>query len=104
MAEVREGSGVAGFLNEFVHTHSSMGHEGLFFDASLRDDFTAAGFEVGLCEVRSYPWVFPDAEAMARYCVLMFGIDRATPDEVRQGIEKHLGYREARGICRNCAS
>ena len=92
IADVRLGSTVDSFLNVFVHEHNSMGHEGWFIDEDFKQALTSAGFAVEQNEVIEYSWNFQNAEAMVQYCILMFGLDQATPDNVLSGIEQHLGY------------
>ena len=92
IADCRLGSGVDSFLNVFVHEHNSMGHEGWFIDDDFRQTLTRAGFAIEQNDVIEYTWNFPNAEAMVQFCILMFGIDKTTPENVLSGIEKHLGY------------
>jgi hypothetical protein len=37
---------------------------------------------------------------MGRFCHLLFGIDKANPDQVVEGIQKHLGYAVENNECR----
>jgi SAM-dependent methyltransferase len=99
VADVREGSGVADFLNIFVDRYSTLGHQGIFLSPQHREALTSTGFEVIECSVKSYPWVFEDTQAMVQFCQLLFGIDRATEAEILEGIETYLGYTT---ICDKC--
>lgn len=92
IADVRHGSNVDGFLNVFVHEHNSLGHEGWFIDLDFKQTLKSAGFGVEENEVIQYTWSFPNTEAMVQFCILMFGIDKATPEIVLNGIQQHLGY------------
>lgn len=91
IADVRSGSGPDGFLNGFVHAHSSMGHEGHFLDAGIADALEHAGLSVELLGPRGYSWQFPDTSAMAHYCQLLVGIDNADRERIQEGIQRHLG-------------
>ena len=99
LADVAKGSAVDGFLNDFVHEHNSMGHEGDFLDDTTRLELEDAGFEVTVVETRQYTWHFSSARAMAEYCRMLFGVDKCSANAVRQGIDKHLGYRETSTAC-----
>jgi SAM-dependent methyltransferase len=92
LGDVREGSGVADFLNIFVHHYSLFGHQGIFLTPKTAEDLTAIGFQVDQAIVKAFPWTFPDVKAMVQFCQLLFGIDRATEAEILEHIEKYLGY------------
>lgn len=99
VADVGAGTPVAGFLNEFVDCWNSMGHRGRFFDHQAPDELEAAGFQVVAHYPRRYFWRFGNACEMVRYVALLFGLDRAGPDDVLGGIGDYLGYREADDEC-----
>jgi SAM-dependent methyltransferase len=99
LVDVRQGSGVDGFLNGFVHKHNSMGHQGNFLGLHTIDELLSAGFEVRQASPKSYDWYFDSPESMVRCCKLLFGIDRADDAKILVGIEQHLGYREEAGQC-----
>lgn len=99
LADVRKASGVAGFLNEFVHEHSSLGHQGVFLDESTHDDLESVGFNVIYSAPIRYHWEFTDSAAMTRCCKLMFGIDRASDTVILQSIDRYLGYRQGEDYC-----
>ena len=92
VADVQEGTGTAGFLNEFVHANTPGGHEGIFFrPGDWERELAAVGFvdvEEQLVEV---PWRFPDDDTMDDFCRTLFAVEAATPSEVGQAIEKYLG-------------
>lgn len=92
LADVLADSPVDGFLNGFVHEHSSMGHEGDFLTPKTAEEMSDCGLQVVQAALESYQWVFPDEAAMVTYCTWMFGIDQATPEQVLAGIAEHLGY------------
>ena len=92
IGEVAQGSGVAGFLNEFVDRHSSLGHRGLFFEEAERTLLEQAGFQIVSDRTISYPWQFPSQLAMVQFCRDLFGIDRASDAELLEGIQHYLGH------------
>lgn len=92
IADVRLGSDVDRFLNVFVDQYNSLGHEGWFIDRGFKQALTSARFAIEKNQVIPYSWNFHDVEEMVRFCILLFGLDDATPDTVHAGIEHYLGY------------
>ncbi len=99
VADVAAGSAVSEFLDVFVDGHSRMGHAGMYLDAGYEKRLEDAGLRVEQAERIPFVWTFEDAEPMARFAQLLFGIDRASPEQVREGIERHLGWERVRGGC-----
>jgi len=99
LADVRQGSGPAGFLNGFVHAHSSMGHEGVFLEPDIGDLLRGTGFVLGEVTPIEFRWRFHDENAMHEFCRLLFGIDRASPQEIGEAIARHLGVSPEKGGC-----
>jgi SAM-dependent methyltransferase len=100
VADVGAGSPCARFLDGFVDAHSTLGHRGRFLDGAARRELAAAGFRVVADEVERYHWTFASEAAMARFCRLLFGIDRAGDEEIAGGIRSQLGCDSAGGRCR----
>ena len=98
-ADVESGSVIDGFLDTFVNQHNSMGHEGKFIDSHFREALRGASFNIELDELVEYPWKFTSVEQMVDYCILMFGLDAATPEEVRNGIAAYQGYKNDEQKC-----
>ncbi len=94
IADVVAGSGVADFLNGFVHEYSSMGHQGYFLSKKTRIDLEDSGFQVTYESPVQYFWKFTGMEDMIRCCKLMFGIDQANNEQILEGISKYLGYQK----------
>jgi SAM-dependent methyltransferase len=92
IADVTVGSRVAAFLNAFVDRHSSMGHHGEFIDAQVRRELIDAGFRITTDDIRRYHWTFASEPALARFCKLMFGLDRADEQQTLDGIREYVGY------------
>ncbi|MFT4768763.1 MAG: ubiquinone/menaquinone biosynthesis C-methylase UbiE [Glaciecola sp.] len=91
--EVAKDSIVDPFLNQFVHATNSMGHAGEFVDDSFRSELAVAEFLMQRDELFEYTWDFRDEQSMVEFVQLLFGLDKATPDQVLRGISRHLGYR-----------
>lgn len=97
LADVERGSDVDRFLNGFVDANNSMGHSGVFLSGRTADKIAACGFDIRSDAVRSFPWTFPDKDAMGLFCKLLFGMDKATPQSVVSGIEEILGVHAGPG-------
>lgn len=96
-ADVSEGSGPAAFLNVFVHAHSSSGYAGIFFNEHVQRELEVTGFSVRQAALLGCPWRFPTLEDMARFCKLLFGIDRASEAEVLAALKRYVGVHQSAG-------
>jgi SAM-dependent methyltransferase len=96
-ADVRRGSPVDKWLNEFVHENNSEGHQGTFFaDGELAEKMTAAGFKQVREELQHYTWNFTSMDEMAIFVRMLFGLDRPTgPEQIVRGVRDILGYTES---------
>jgi SAM-dependent methyltransferase len=100
LADVTKGSAVDRFLNGFVDQYCSLGHRGVFLDFDTLEELDASGFCVLSEKHAQYFWYFRDRYEMARYCQLLFGLDRADADTVLEGIGSILGFEETASACR----
>lgn len=91
IAEVAAGTAVAGFMNGFVNRHNSLGHRGTFLDEGFANVLAKAGFRVVHDAEARYHWRFASRPALADCLRLMFGIDRASPEEIADTVERELG-------------
>jgi SAM-dependent methyltransferase len=91
VADVMRGTPPDRFLNGFVHEHGRTGHRGVFLDESFGDLLRETGFVDVTLARTPLRWRFADPAAMAAYVGLLFGVDRASPSEIRQAIEQTLG-------------
>ena len=94
VGEVLLGSAVDAFLNLFVDQHNSQGHQGEFFGEHFQASLRASGFSNIKYAVRHYYWRFDDVDAMVFYCRNMFGIDKASDQQIQQGLLDYLNYQE----------
>jgi SAM-dependent methyltransferase len=97
VADVRVGSGAAGFLNEFVHENSEAGHEGIFLHEETKKELESCGYTVSFAQPIAYSWQFASVDDMVEYCRLMFGINRANPQKIEDAIRHYLGLWEKDG-------
>ena len=91
ISEVDKGSAVAHFLNDFVNAHSATGHDGKFVDNHFMGLLDEAKFDIQVNQSAHYHWEFDSADKMAQCFQLMFGIDRASEQEIIQAVEEVLG-------------
>ena len=86
IADVRRHSPVASFLEEFVHAHSSTGHRGAYLDEQVGRELSQLDFTVTHAAPVSYHWRFDSRDDLITFFRLLFGIDRAAPAEVQEGL------------------
>jgi SAM-dependent methyltransferase len=91
VADVMLGSAPDRFLNGFVHEHSQTGHRGAFLDESFAEALRAAGLGEVTLAMTPLRWRFSDPASMIAFVSLLFGVDRASPAEVREAIAQMLG-------------
>lgn len=99
IADVEKGSEIDGFLNTFVNEYNSLGHKGWFIENGFRKELESADFEVTFDKNLKYSWKFEGLDQMIDFCTLMFGLDRASPKQVLEGITKYQGYSINNGSC-----
>ena len=88
VSDVMKGSQQDHWLNAVVHSHNSIGHNGLFFDKSDAELFRHVGFEVN-SDIASYFWYFNNKNELEDFVTNLFGMDLA--DDVYSLVEQHLG-------------
>lgn len=93
LADVKDKSGVAKFLNIFVDQNSSMGHQGDFLNDSTKYELEASNFTILYDSTIEFYWKFNTQKNMVDFCKLLFGIDQATDLQILEGIEQYLGYK-----------
>lgn len=95
IADVTAGSPVDAFLNGFVDQHNSMGHQGEFISDKIRGELSAAGFSIDSDRREHFHWTFDSEQSMARFCRLLFGLDKADESQTLQGLRDTVGYRHS---------
>jgi SAM-dependent methyltransferase len=98
--EVPVGAITDQFLNGFVDSHNSMGHEGRFVDDTFRADLGAAGFRIETDELCRYTWDFSGEAEMIEFIRLMFWLDKASPEAILEGVKDILGVVEDGDGCK----
>ncbi len=92
IADAWRGSMVSMFLDMFVHEHNSMGHQGAYLDENTQGELERCGFNISYSSSIKYYWKFASLDDMATYFQLLFGIDKASHEEILDGINRYLGY------------
>lgn len=91
IAEVSVHSKTAEFLNGFVDRHSSLGHQGSFASDAYLAQLGAAGFAIAADREAEYHWRFASTADLGDCLRLMFGIDRASPEQIVAAARDVLG-------------
>ena len=89
IGDVARGSAQDTWLNEFVHTHNSSGHQGQFWSHEDAQLLVSYGFSVEVSH-QSYTWDFASSEEAVDFSRHLFGLDLATDTQIKDGIEAYL--------------
>lgn len=92
IADAWQGAMVSMFLDVFVNAHNSMGHRGLYLNQNTQGELESCGFDVVYSSAIKYHWRFSSLDDMLTYFQLLFGIDKATHDQILDSITCYLGY------------
>ena len=92
-ADVKKGTPVDFFLNEFVNTYNSLGHKGDFFSASSFESFSDIQSAISSCQYHEYPFLFDTTSDMITFFKLFFGLDKASDGVIQEGIQDILGIK-----------
>jgi len=99
LADAWEGSPVARFLDEFVGSYNSTGHNGIYVTKRTLDELAACGFAVQRAERTAYCWWFRDRLSMGAFCRLLFDIRGVDAETVAAAIETRLGITTRGAEC-----
>jgi SAM-dependent methyltransferase len=89
VGDCEKGSPQDAWLNQFVNQYNSNGHKGLFWSQEDCQLFVDQGYEVQTTK-HEYPWTFSTHADMIDFCKHLFGLDKATDDDIRQGLQTYL--------------
>ena len=89
LADVAPRSGVASFLEDFVHHHTPGGHRGLYRDWFTED--YPVSFDVVDRSIRPCPWYFDNVEAMIAFCGGLFGLRNYSKSELEGALRDFIG-------------
>jgi hypothetical protein len=88
IGDVAKGSKQDSWLNEFVNRYNPAGHCGLFWSEEDAEAMQNAGFTVA-CRRTSYTWNHRNKEELLDFCKNLFGLDKATEDQIYEGLVQH---------------
>jgi hypothetical protein len=83
------------WLNSFVDTHNSYGHNGLFWTSNDCELFYMAGFNHVECVEKEYNWLFENKKDLLYFTRNIFGIDSPISDEeLFQALHSHFHMQD----------
>lgn len=90
IVDVEEGSNTAGFLNVFVNEYNSMGHNGSFINGQVVNSLEKNEITVVSYNSHTFQWTFDNEHCMVTFCRGLFGLDKATDEDIIHGIKIYL--------------
>lgn len=90
LADVEQDSAIAGFLDDVVDRYSHTGHTGDFFNGQTAESLAQAGFGHIVARTLYYTWSFPDMAGLLNYFYLLFGLEKASLQDIEAGINQYL--------------
>jgi SAM-dependent methyltransferase len=91
LADVHVESPVRGFLDDFVGSHNSTGHAGVYLDTRTLQELEASGWQVDSAERIAFCWWFADRGNLAEFCRMFFDMPGLDDETLIAGVERHLG-------------
>lgn len=92
-ADVKKGTSIDVFLNQFVNEYNSLGHQGDFFHEDYFEKYPNIQNKIVECKYNEYPFVFNSKEEMILFFKLFFGLDKASDSIIYEGIQNILGIQ-----------
>lgn len=91
VADVQDNTAPAKFLNGPVDQYSHTGHRGNFFKSGeLKQLLIDSGFRNVHEQYHQFDWVFESRSQMITFVTLLFGMSKASANEVESLIDQHL--------------
>jgi len=90
IVDVEENSNTANFLNIFVNDYNSMGHQGDFINERVIELLQLNQMEVISIHRPQLQWCFDNKNDTVSFCRCLFGLDKATDEEIYTGITTYL--------------
>jgi len=97
LADVHCKSLVASFLDGYIDRNNSTGHHGYYLGEDTLEELESCGWNVASARRKHYHWNFTSLKQMARFCELLFDINRADTSQIRVQLEDELGVDMASG-------
>ncbi|CAM3993177.1 class I SAM-dependent methyltransferase [Pseudoalteromonas byunsanensis] len=98
-SDVMQGSKEDTFLNQFVDSYNSMGHQGIFISKGTISDLANTGFDIVQADYQRVCWQFNSEQDMVFFVKSLFGLDLADDDTILTNIKDILGYQvQSQGV------
>lgn len=97
IADIEAETGAANFLNIFVNEFNSMGHRGDFLNPACIEQIAECGFEIISIDRPKPVWSFDTQAQMIDFSRDLFGLDKASNDDILKGITTYLQETEGPG-------
>lgn len=91
ISDVAENSAAAKFLDGFVGSHNSTGHEGIFLDEMTFEELKETGWTINQSKHNNFHWRFANRDEMVNFCHDLFDIQKSTREKTLRAIEAELG-------------
>jgi len=91
LADVYNHSAVASFLDDFVGSNNSTGHDGIYIDETTLDELQLCGWQVVSAVRKPVHWSFSDEEAIATFCRSLFDLRTISNKTIISAINETLG-------------
>ncbi|OUR65603.1 hypothetical protein A9Q79_01010 [Methylophaga sp. 42_25_T18] len=97
LADVHKHSAVASFLDDFVGSNNSTGHDGIYIDETTLDVLDSSGWQVISANRKPVYWSFNDESAMANFCRSLFDLRSLSNEAIISAINELLGINHLDG-------
>lgn len=90
LSDVSENSSVANFLDEYIGSTNSTGHDGVYLNEQTLIDIKNSHLKIQTKEQVDFHWNFDDLKHMASFCQELFDIVKGTKQDTIEAINKYL--------------
>ncbi|MBV5320307.1 MAG: methyltransferase domain-containing protein [Sulfuricurvum sp.] len=94
LSDVREDSKVAKFLDNYVGSNNTTGHQGIFLHSQTASELKKSGFSIISDTIESFYWIFDDILSMGIFCNTLFDIKKVSSKQTVDAIIEYLGIDE----------
>ena len=91
ISDVVLGSNVSKFLDNFVGSNNSTGHEGAYLSDQTLRELELAGWTVMNSSIKKFFWKFSGLFDLVFFAKKLFDINQASFDEIEKRLKKELG-------------
>jgi len=94
LADVYKNSAVASFLDDFVGSNNSTGHDGIYIDETTLDVLVSSGWQIVSANRQPVSWSFNNEIAMANFCRSLFDLRTIDNEAIISAINETLGINQ----------